>query len=293
MSIDSNPTEISLPAPVTRRGISEAQWRTLMNNLYPGAAPESVCMVWDYCVARKLDPLKKPCHIVPMQVKDARSGNKIWRDVVMPGIYEYRTTAIRTGLYVGHSKPDYGPSIEHGGGNAPEWCEMTMYRWNPASAARSEFPVRVYFKEAAGLYNGELNSRWRTAPIQMLTKCCEAAGLREAFPDEFGGTHTVEELAGQVLEAEITKGDNSGRPDTGMVDWTERDKWVGMITDTLNADQDEYAIADAARSIDDELMAFPELYTTVLDYLAAQKIISKSKWRELLKHQRPAEERIP
>lgn len=78
-----------LPPAVARRGINEAQWRTLMN-LFPGAKGPSVLMVWDYCVARTLDPLKKPCHIVPMDV------NGVWRDVVMPGIYELRTTAMRT-----------------------------------------------------------------------------------------------------------------------------------------------------------------------------------------------------
>jgi hypothetical protein len=41
-----------LPAAVARRGITEAQWRTLMNSLYPGAKGESVLLVWDYCKAR-------------------------------------------------------------------------------------------------------------------------------------------------------------------------------------------------------------------------------------------------
>jgi hypothetical protein len=31
----------------------------------------------------------------------------------------------------------------------------------------------------------------------MLTKCTEAAGLREAFPDELGGEPTAEEMDGQ------------------------------------------------------------------------------------------------
>jgi hypothetical protein len=47
--------------------------------LFPGANPNSVLLVWDYCLARKLDPLKKPCHIVPMEVKDAKTGTYEWR----------------------------------------------------------------------------------------------------------------------------------------------------------------------------------------------------------------------
>ena len=195
----------SLPAPVERRGITDAQWRTLSQNLYPGAASESVLMVWDYCKARKLDPLKKPVHIVPMSVKNAKTGKYDYRDVVIPGIYEYRTTAMRTGLYMGHSKPEYGAEIEYAGGKAPEWCELVVYRWSAAAAQKIEFPVRVYFREIAALKDAMLNKRWGTAPIQMLTKCTEAAGLREAFPDEFGGEHTFEELVDREIDITPTR----------------------------------------------------------------------------------------
>jgi phage recombination protein Bet len=185
-----------LPPAVARRGITEAQWRTLANNLFPGAAPASVLMVWDYCVARRLDPLKKPCHIVPMEVK---VGDKYeWRDVVMPGIYELRTTAQRTGEYLGHAKPEYGPLAEYAGITAPEWCEFTVYRWNPIAGLKAEYPVHVLFAEVvATKRDGKANARWSKAPTQMLTKCAEAAALREAFPDEIGGEQTAEEMDGQ------------------------------------------------------------------------------------------------
>lgn len=279
---------VNLPAPVARRGITEAQWRTLMNNLYPGATAESVVMVWDYCKARQLDPLKKPCHIVPMIVRDAKSGDYIWRDVVMPGIYEYRTTATRTGLYMGHSKPEYGPIVEYLGVSAPEYCEMTVYRWNKEAGQRIEYPVRVYFRECAATRKdkktGELsvNDRWSKAPIQMLTKVTEAAGLREAFPDELGGEATADEMEGRSIEAPA-KPDYSPRPDTSDVDFELRDKWVGQIVDTLAQDKDEVGISRDLNEISDELSRFPELYVVVLDKLAEQKLITKAKWREYLK----------
>lgn len=279
---------VNLPAPVARRGITEAQWRTLMNNLYPGATAESVVMVWDYCKARQLDPLKKPCHIVPMSVRDAKSGDYIWRDVVMPGIYEYRTTATRTGLYMGHSKPEYGPIVEYLGVSAPEYCEMTVYRWNKEAGQRIEYPVRVYFRECAATRKdkktGELsvNDRWSKAPIQMLTKVTEAAGLREAFPDELGGEATADEMEGRSIEAPA-KPDYGPRPDTSDVDFELRDKWVGQIVDTLAQDKDEVGISRDLNEVSAELSRFPELYVVVLDKLAEQKVITKAKWREYLK----------
>lgn len=199
-SLTTIQAEGNLPEQVKRRNITDAQWRTLSRNLFPGQNPNSVLMVWDYCIARKLDPLKKPCHIVPMEVTEKTSSGerRIWRDVVMPGIYEYRTTAQRTGAYLGHSEPTFGVTSKQHGVEAPEWCAMTFYRWNSVARERVAFPVKVFFREVVALKSGgQANARWSKAPIQMLTKCTEAAGLREAFPDEFGGEPTFEEMDGQ------------------------------------------------------------------------------------------------
>jgi phage recombination protein Bet len=190
-----------LPPSVTSRGLDVAQWSTLCNSLFPGAKAESVLMAVDYCKARGLDIMKKPCHIVPISVKDG-DGWK-YRDVVMPGIYEYRITAHRTKEYMGHSKPEYGPTEEFGGVHAPAWCEMVIKRLHSETTTIVEYPVRVYFSEVCAIKDGKANQRWGKAPIQMLTKCCEAAGLREAFPDELGGTQTDDEMYGRVIDAEV------------------------------------------------------------------------------------------
>lgn len=204
-------TERSLSVQLQERDINPAQWHTLSKSLYPGASQASVLMVIDYCRARNLDPLKKPCHIVPMQVKVGRDYE--WRDVILPGIYELRTTAMRTGVYLGHSKPEYGPEIEYLGVKAPEYVDLVIYRWSEAARMKAEFPVRVRFVEAcATTWDKEakvakVNARWTKAPVQMLVKCAEAAGLREAFPDELGGQMTVEEMEGQRQLIDVTPRD--------------------------------------------------------------------------------------
>jgi phage recombination protein Bet len=181
------------------RDISAAQWHTLTKSLYPGAKQDSVLLVIDYCKARGLDPLKKPCHIVPIEVKvkDGTKWKYEWRDSVMPGIYELRTTAHRTGKYLGHTPPVYGPPMDFLGVPAPEFVDMTIRRATDYGVA--EFPVRTYFYEVCGTtwdtteQKPVVNSRWRRAPVQMMTKCCEAAGLREGFPEELGGQIAYEE----------------------------------------------------------------------------------------------------
>jgi phage recombination protein Bet len=286
--------ETKLPAPVARRGITESQWRTLMN-LFPGARGESVVLAWDYCTARRLDPFKKPCHIVPMNVKDVKLDKYVWRDVVMPGIYEYRTTAHRTGEYMGHSVPEYGPIVEYKGVKAPEWCSITVYRWNPKAQQRAEFPVRIEFHEiAVTKRDGNLNDRWSSAPKMQLTKCTEAAALREGFPDELGGTHTVEEMEGRVIDSTaIDVTDQSDRVDprgdTSGVDWEMRDKHVSAITDLLAEYGSEEAIAawKYRQYVETYLRPFHELWITVDDKLAADGIISKAVAKKYMKAEEP------
>ncbi len=283
--------DVNLPAPVAKRGISEAQWMTLRTSLFPGAKPESVVMVWDYCQARKLDPLKKPCHIVPMWVRSPDGGGAM-RDVIMPGIYEYRTTANRTGQYMGHSKPVYGPDVEVLGVLVPQWCEMVVYRWNEASKQRVEFPVSVFFAEAAATKVDKktnetfLNDRWSKAPRQMLTKCTEAAGLREAFPDELGGEHTAEEMEGQGAIIEMVQSAPNPRGDVSGVDWESRDKHIAEICKILDEfGSDEAKVSEVLRDYwkTEKLDSFMELAITIYDKLSADGIATKSYLKKLLK----------
>jgi phage recombination protein Bet len=232
----------ALPDAARRRGIDESQWATLCSSLFPGARPESVLMVVDYCHARRLDPLKKPCHIVPMEVKDARTGAVSWRDVVLPGIYELRATAQRTNEYLGHAPATWGPEMEFRGVKCFSWCELTIYRWHPSSQTKIEFPVRVYFQEVVQTNReGKVNARWTRAPLQMLLKCTEAAGLREAFPDELGGEHAWEELDGARVEDDQTIDALPLPPKPESFD-----AWIGELENV--ADQGELALRAAWKS---------------------------------------------
>ncbi|MDY2947229.1 MAG: phage recombination protein Bet [Mannheimia varigena] len=186
------------------RSISTAVWSTLQNSIFPGAKDESILLAIDYCKARKLDILKKPCHIVPMQVTIAgekekgRNGElydkKVWRDVIMPGIYEQRITAFRTGQMAGQDEPVFGDTIEHKGVETPEWCKVTVYRF--INGERCAFSHTEYFSEAcATTKDGKVNSMWTKRPRGQLAKCAEAGALRKAFPDELGGVITADEVA--------------------------------------------------------------------------------------------------
>ena len=81
--------------------------RVLEASVYPGAKLESIKLVVGYCKGQNLDPLLKPVHIVPMNVKKVGTKDQYeWRDVIMPGIGLYRTNAARTEEYAGCSEPE-------------------------------------------------------------------------------------------------------------------------------------------------------------------------------------------
>lgn len=188
------------------RGIDDSTWSALKNSIYPGAKDESVLMAVDYCRARQLDPLMKPVHLVPMSVKDSKTGRNEWRDVVMPGVGLYRIQADRSGNYAGASEPVFGNIIEKefiGGVKVsfPEWCKYSVFK-RMADGKIVEFVSKEYWIEnyaTAGRDTDAPNSMWKKRPYAQLAKCCEAQALRKAWP-EIGQQPTAEEMEGKTLE---------------------------------------------------------------------------------------------
>lgn len=180
----------------------------LGESLYPGARPQSIMLVMDYCRAANLDPMQKPVHIVPMWDK-ATNG---MRDVIMPGINSYRVNAMRSGDYLGISEPEFGPMVD---GSAvgmsafqfPEWCKVTVRRMLRGQVA--EFTAVEYWMENyATTKRAEItpNAMWKKRPRGQIAKCAEAQALRKAFP-EIASAPTYEEMEGKfdTAPAPVTK----------------------------------------------------------------------------------------
>lgn len=197
-------TEITAAKPsqlairLEKRGIDQMLWSAIGSSIFPGATDESKLMAFDYCRSRGLDIMKKPCHIVPMNVKDSKTGIYGWRDIIMPGIAEIRITAARTGEYAGQDAPVFGPNIEGKFGamthTFPEFCTITVYRM--IAGQRVAFSNTEYFEEACNTTkDGSLNSMWSKRKRGQLSKCAEAGALRKGFPEETGGIISAEEAA--------------------------------------------------------------------------------------------------
>lgn len=184
------------------RGLTETVWNVLTTSVFVGAKPESIVMAVEYCKARGLDIMKKPCHIVPMNIKDNRTNKYEWRDIIMPSITEQRITAARTGEYAGQDAPVFGEMMEMKFGTkthtVPEFCTVTVHRI--VHGQKVPFTHTEYFDEiCATKKDGDLNSMWTKRKRGQLAKCAEAGALRKAFPEEIGNEYTVEEMQGKTI----------------------------------------------------------------------------------------------
>lgn len=204
-----------------RFGVDKSGWKALVEAIYPLAkTPDAVIMALSYCKARKLDPFKKPIHIVPMWDSKKRE----YVETVWPGISEVRTTAFRTGQYAGCDEAEFGPTIEKTFTGSvkkkdrngeryeeqtvtvqfPEWCRMTVYRVLGDRVCKFVGPKVKWLESYATIGNTDLpNDMWQSRPEGQIEKCAEAAALRKAFPEELGNQLTAEEMEGRRVEGDF------------------------------------------------------------------------------------------
>lgn len=198
-------------------GLSTAEntFRVLQETLYPGSTDSEVMMILGYCKARRIDPILKPVHLVPMSVKTDKKdkdGKYVYerKNVIMPGIGLYRIDASRTGKYAGISEPEFGEDVTEKFGKKgeeknvtyPRWCKITVKKILEDGSI-AEFHAKEYWKE-----NYSTKSKWDECPNDMwekraygqLAKCTEAQALRKAFPDVVGNEHIKEEMEGKLFD---------------------------------------------------------------------------------------------
>ncbi|MFC5423229.1 phage recombination protein Bet [Bosea eneae] len=224
--VELQPPRLPYHAAVQDRfGVDKSGWKALVEAVYPLAkTPDSVVMALSYCKARKLDPFKKPVHIVPMW--DSKKRDYV--ETIWPGISEVRTTAFRTGQYAGCDEAEFGPTIEKtftgkvkkrgNGGDSyeeqtvevafPEWCRMTVYRVLGDRVCKFVGPKVKWLESYATIGNTDLpNDMWQSRPEGQIEKCAEAAALRKAFPEELGNQLTAEEMEGRRVEGDVAVAD--------------------------------------------------------------------------------------
>lgn len=153
----------------------------------------------------------------------------------------------------------------------PKWIECSIHRKDRSHATTT----REYFAEV----NRPTASPWRSHPRRMLRHKAVIQCARLAFG--FAGIYDPDE-AERIVDAQpIATSDPRG--DLTLVDCDMRDKHVSAITDILNSDKEEAEISLLLNEyVAEYLQPFQELYISVCDKLAADKIISKANFRKYL-----------
>ena len=215
-AVTVTPTRLPyIPELEQRYGIAPEDWRALVDAVFPSAKTiEGVMLALSYCRSRKLDPFKRPVHIVP--VWNSTLNREV--ETVWPGIGELRTTAHRTGLYQGCDSCEFGPNVtkEFAGDvgrrgspkmetidvTFPEWAQLTVYRSDRNGSVSTWHGPRVYWLETYGRRGkSEVpNEMWARRSRGQLEKCAEAAALRRAFPEEVGEQLVNDEIGDQMRD---------------------------------------------------------------------------------------------
>ena len=173
--------------------------------------------------------MQKPVHLVPMNTRNAVTGNYEWRDVVMPGIGLYRIQADRSRTMAGISEPEFGDDITQEftdkSGNKisftfPEWCKISVKKLIDGNIV--EFVAKEYWLENYATDSGKStapNTMWKKRPKGQIAKCAEAQALRKGWP-EIGQSPTAEEMEGKLIdmgEVEITSEAATAEPEQTLL----------------------------------------------------------------------------
>ena len=162
----------SLTKNLAAMGVEPVTFRA-MQDLHPGAKPNSLLMVLRYCRAARLDPLRSPVAILPIDGKE----------IPVLTINGLRAHAARTRAYAGGHAVFSDTVEDFDGIGLPTWCRYVVERIMQDDS-RAEFSGQVFAREVVGrTKQGKLNRIWQTRPFHMMQIAAERLALRRAFPE--------------------------------------------------------------------------------------------------------------
>lgn len=186
---ESNGTEVTLSPAIIRKYLVNGQGNV---------TDQEVVMFINLCKAQRLNPFLKEAYLI-------KYGNQ--PATIVTGKEVFTKRARRNKDYAGQQagiivqKED--GSIEQRIGTLRLDGEEIVGGWAKVFIKGYEQPVEitVSFDEYVGTKgNGEINSQWAKKPATMIRKVALVQALREAFPEDFQGMYSAEEM--NVIEPE-------------------------------------------------------------------------------------------
>jgi phage recombination protein Bet len=190
--------------------ITQDQVALIKNTVATGATDDELKLFFFECRRRGVHPLDRLIHFVK------RSGKATFQC----GIDFMRSQAEASGQYRGQEDVAYGPIVN----GYPEWAKVTVRRIDPNTGDIYTVSATAFWDE---FYPGEqMGFMWKKMPRVMLGKVAESQALRKAFPLNFNGLYTFEEMQQSDMVA-------SGSPKTRTPVDRPQEKQPEPIGETL------------------------------------------------------------
>lgn len=170
---------------------------TLKNTVCQGATEAEFRMFVEICRSTGLNPFKREIWFIKSKGYTKNNGEVVEGKVqIMTGIMGY--------LAIANKHPEFDGmecEIERDENKRPVSAVCKVYRKDRKFPSVGEALFSEYYQKGRE-YKGDYKPTvWDSKPSIMIAKVAKSIALREAFPQELGGTHTEEEM-GQEIEVE-------------------------------------------------------------------------------------------
>lgn len=180
---ESNGTEVTLSPAIIRKYLVNGQGNV---------TDQEVVMFINLCKAQRLNPFLKEAYLI-------KYGNQ--PATIVTGKEVFTKRARRNKDYAGQQAgiivQKEGGTIENRIGTLRLQDETIVGGWAKVYIKGYEVPteITVSFDEYVGTKkDGEINSQWSKKPATMIRKVALVQALREAFPEDFQGLYSAEEM---------------------------------------------------------------------------------------------------
>jgi phage recombination protein Bet len=200
---DSNGTEVTLSPAIIKKYLVNGQGNV---------TDQEVVMFLNLCKAQRLNPFLREAYLIKCGSQPA---------TIVTGKEVFTKRARRNKDYAGQQagiivqKED--GSIEQRIGTLRLDGEEIVGGWAKVFIKGYDVPIEItvsYWEYVGTKGNGEINSQWAKKPATMIRKVALVQALREAFPEDFQGMYSAEEMNvyepdEQVIEPDIVEAETA------------------------------------------------------------------------------------
>ncbi len=171
---------LSLSQKVVPMEFNEDKVKLLKSTVCKDATDNELELFLHVCNKTGLDPFRN-------QIYAIKRGSKM---TIQTGIDGFRLIAERSGKYSPGKESSFSYDEQGKLQSATAFIKKQTSdgTWHDISAT-------AYWKEYVQEFNGKPSQFWSKMPHTMLSKVAEALALRKAFPADFSGLYTAEEMA--------------------------------------------------------------------------------------------------